>query len=99
LWSLHDSVELEKRGVATATIVTSGFTNAAQAHRGLLKRPELPFFIVPHPIVSMLDNELQASADAIFDGIVQAISESVPNEGAAQELIVASQATVLLFPR
>lgn len=78
MWSLHDSVELERRGVATATIVTSGFSSAAKAHRELLKQPELPYFVVPHPIVSMADNELQASADAIFDGIARAISKKAP---------------------
>ena len=62
--------------MATATIVTSGFANAAEAHRHLLKQPELPFFVVPHPIVSMSVGELHASADAIFDGIVQALSKA-----------------------
>ena len=60
--------------MATATIVTSGFDNAAAAHRRLLKRPELPDFIVPHPIVSMSDADLHASADAIFDEIAKIVS-------------------------
>jgi hypothetical protein len=65
---------LEKRGVATATIVTSGFMSAAEAHRRLLKRPQLPYFVVPHPIVSMTDEELSASADAIFDEIANVVA-------------------------
>lgn len=64
--------------MATATIVTSGFANAAAAHRQFLQQPELPFFVVPHPIVSMSLDELNASADAIFDGIAQAIAKGSP---------------------
>ena len=66
--------------MATATIVTSGFINAAEAHRRLLKRPQLPCFVVPHPIVSMTDDDLLASADAIFDQIASVIagSEELP---------------------
>ena len=66
--------------MATATIVTSGFINAAEAHRRLLKRPQLPYFVVPHPIVSMTDDDLLASADAIFDQIACVIagSEELP---------------------
>jgi hypothetical protein len=60
--------------VATATIVTSGFISAAEAHRRLLKRPQLAYFVVPHPIVSMSNDELEASADAIFDRIADVIA-------------------------
>ena len=59
--------------MATATIVTAGFTTAAQAHRKLLQRPELACFAVPHPIISMSDDALLASADAIVDEIANAI--------------------------
>jgi len=42
----------------------------------LLKRPQLPYFVVPHPIVSMSDDELKASADAIFDQIADVVAGS-----------------------
>ena len=67
-------MQLEKRGIATATIVTSGFIAAAEAHRRLLKVPDLPYFVVPHPIVSMSDDDLVASADAIYDQIANVIA-------------------------
>lgn len=69
-------MELEQRGVATVTIVTSAFIKAAEAHRKLLKRPELAYFVVPHPIVSMSDGELRASADAIFEDVLKAMSRA-----------------------
>lgn len=70
-------MQLERRGVATATIVTAGFVSATEAHRRLLKAPELAYFVVPHPIVSMGDDALAASADAIFDGVSAVIARSM----------------------
>jgi len=55
------------------TIVTTGFTRAAEAHRKLLKQPDLAFVSVPHPIVSMSQSELDASADAILEAVRTAI--------------------------
>jgi hypothetical protein len=46
---------------------------ATEAHRRLLKHPELAYCVVPHPLVSMSDEAIAASADAIFAEIVQAI--------------------------
>ena len=60
--------------MASVTIVTSAFVKAAEAHRKLLKRPELPYAAVPHPIVSMSSEELDASADSILEAVRQAIS-------------------------
>lgn len=60
----------------TATIVTSGFVKAAEAHRKLLKRPDLSCLVVPHPLVSMAEADLEASADALYDGVVEAISSA-----------------------
>ena len=65
--------------MATATIVTSGFTTAAHTHRRLLKQPELACATVPHPIVSMSDEELHACADAIFNEIAAAVSPAAAN--------------------
>lgn len=50
---------------------------AAEAHRRLLKHPELPYFVVPHPIVSMNDAALAASADAIFEAVVQSVERGL----------------------
>jgi hypothetical protein len=68
---------LESRGIATATIVTAGFVQAAEAHRRLLKHPDMAYFVVPHPIVSMNDAALAASADAIFEAVVQAVGRGL----------------------
>jgi hypothetical protein len=71
--------------VATATIVTAGFVNAAEAHRRLLKQPQLPYFVVPHPIISMTDQALDDAADAIFDQIAAIISRREAAHGDAPD--------------
>ena len=60
--------------MATATIVTSGFAKAADMHRRLLKKPELSYFVVPHPIVSMSDESLAASANDIYDDVAKVVA-------------------------
>ena len=50
---------------------------AAEAHRRLLKHPDMAYFVVPHPIVSMNDAALAASADAIFEAVVQAVGRGL----------------------
>lgn len=62
--------------MVTATIVTSGFVKATETHRRLLKQPELAYSVVPHPIVSMSAEDLNNSADAIFDQIAAAVSRA-----------------------
>jgi hypothetical protein len=54
--------------------VTSGFAKAADMHRRLLKKPELVYLVVPHPIVSMSDDALEASAKDIYDAVVKVVS-------------------------
>ena len=71
--------------MATATIVTSAFVKAAEAHRKLLKQPELAYAAVPHPIVSMSGEALDASADAILDAVVSAISRIKMDPGVRQD--------------
>jgi hypothetical protein len=56
--------------------VTAAFVKAAEAHRRLLKQPELAYVAVPHPIVSMSADELDASADAILDDVLGAIARA-----------------------
>ena len=67
-------MQLENRGVATATIVTSGFAKAADTHRRLLNKPQLSCFVVPHPIVSMAEETLAASAKDVYDGVAKVVA-------------------------
>ena len=66
--------------MATATIVTSGFVKSTETQRRLLKQPDLAYSVVPHPIVSMSEDELRISADAIVDQIAAAVTRA-PADG------------------
>jgi hypothetical protein len=60
--------------------VTSGFAKAADMHRQLLKKPELAYFIVPHPIVSMSEEALNQCADEIYDGLSTIVAAALARQ-------------------
>ena len=49
-------------------------------HRKLLKKPELAYFVVPHPIVSMSDDALNQSADEIYHGLSTLIAAALARQ-------------------
>jgi hypothetical protein len=49
---------------------------STETQRRLFKLPDLAYSVVPHPIVSMSEEELRVSADAIFDEIAAAVSRT-----------------------
>jgi hypothetical protein len=48
-WCIHDSVELEKKGVPTVTICTTAFERLGRGEARTLGMPDLPLAIVDHP--------------------------------------------------
>jgi len=53
---VHDGIELEKRGVATAVICTEPFVASGRAMSKIGGISDYPFVVVPHPLGS-LDRE------------------------------------------
>jgi hypothetical protein len=49
-------------------------------HRKLLKKPDLAYFVVPHPIVSMSDDALKDCADEIFNGVSTIVSAALARQ-------------------
>jgi len=71
---VHDTVDLEGRGVPAVFVATVEFTDGAEAQaRALGAAPAAVY--VPHPIQDRTDEELRAIADAALDGIVGALEE------------------------
>ncbi|MET7995775.1 UGSC family (seleno)protein [Amycolatopsis sp. NPDC005232] len=66
---VRDTVELEARGIPTATIHTQVFMNSAVAHSAAFGRPDLRFVEVEHPIAAVSDDELQRRALALVDSV------------------------------
>ncbi len=71
-----DAAELERRGVATATIVTREFVAAGQEHAHNFGIPDYPLAVIGHPIANRSPEELRRMADAAWEQVVAAVTGS-----------------------
>ena len=62
---MHDTVDLEKRGVPSVFVATVEFVDGAQLQARQLGADPAAVY-VPHPIQDRTDAELKAIADAAF---------------------------------
>jgi len=70
---VHDSVDLERRGIPTVFVASDVFVDAANIQGEALGfQPERVF--VKHPIQDRTDPEMVALADEAVDALVRAIS-------------------------
>ena len=77
---MHDSVELENRGVPTVTIVTDAFEGSARSQAISLGMPWLPLVITAHPFVSLPLDKIRERAEAMVDEIVSGLTEQPNHE-------------------
>ena len=61
--SVHDMIQLERKGIATVTICTSGFRNAGMKQAAMLGIPGLPIVDIPFPFY-----RLASRVEAYVDG-------------------------------
>ena len=62
---MHDTVDLEKRGVPSVFVATTEFVDGAELQARQLGADPAAVY-VPHPIQDRTDAELTALADAAF---------------------------------
>jgi len=63
---MHDTVELEARGLPTALIITTEFQLEAQVQRDALGMAALDPVVIEHPLSSLTDGEIaQRAAQAL----------------------------------
>jgi hypothetical protein len=62
---MHDALELEKKGIPTAVICTEPFITSAIAMSKLGGIPDYPFAIVEHPLGSLDQKSLRATANKV----------------------------------
>jgi hypothetical protein len=63
---MHDTVELESRGLPTALIITTEFQLEAQVQRDALGMTALDPVVIAHPLSSLTDDEIaQRAAQAV----------------------------------
>ncbi len=72
-----DAAELERRGVATATVVTQEFVAAGREHAQNFGIPDYPLAVIGHPIANRSPEELRRMADATWDQVVAALTGKV----------------------
>ena len=74
--SVHDMVELERTGIATVTVCTTGFRNAGMKQASMLGIPGLPIVDIPFPFASLPPEQARSRGAEAFDAIVAALTKS-----------------------
>ena len=69
---MHDTVDLESRGVPAAFVATTEFQDGAAAQARALGANPIGVY-VPHPIQDRSDEEMQEIAEAAFDAVREAL--------------------------
>jgi len=75
---LHDTVKLERLGIAALPIATREFMTAARAQAGALGRADLDAVYVEHPIQDQTPQEIMLKAEMALESIVSALTGKVP---------------------
>lgn len=70
-----DAIELEKRGIPTATIVTEMFFESGRATAKNLAMPHVPIVPIPHPIANLPPEELKVRSEAAFPQVLEALTK------------------------
>ena len=73
-WSIHDAIELERRGVPTVTVCTHQFVRLGEVERHALGMSELPMAVAPHPFGGLKTEAVQAKADALLEQVVSGLT-------------------------
>ena len=73
--SVHDMIQLERKGIATATVCTSGFRNAGMKQATMLGIPGLPIVDIPFPFASLPPDQARQRGGEAFDAIVAALTK------------------------
>ena len=71
---MHDTFDLERRGVPAVFIASTEFEEAARVQARALGADPAAVFVA-HPIQDRSDEEIRRLADAAFEPIVKALSE------------------------
>ena len=66
---MHDTVDLEERGVPSVFVATTEFTDGAE-HQAWALGAEPAAVYVPHPIQDRTDDEMRSIADAAFEKVL-----------------------------
>jgi hypothetical protein len=71
---VHDTIELEKRGIPATTIITQAFRNACVFQFKGKGMEGHPFIELPHPISNLKPEEMRALTLEYIDQIVRQLT-------------------------
>ncbi|MFC1982273.1 hypothetical protein ACFLV5_00550 [Chloroflexota bacterium] len=77
---MHDGIELEKRHVPAAVIITDLFIDTAKLQVSISGIPTYPFAVIPHPISRLGEDELRDRAEKATGQILSCLN-NVSREG------------------
>jgi hypothetical protein len=69
-WSVHDSIELEKRGVATIIVVTDVFEELSKEVAGSMGAANIRMATIAHPLGELKEHEVKERAKKNADRII-----------------------------
>ena len=72
---MHDALAAERRGIPAAAVMTDRFVPTADAVIEVNGMQSYPYVVIPHPIASDSDAELQAKAEASIARIVAVLTD------------------------
>jgi len=72
---VHDSVDLENRGIPAMFVASREFGHAAAVQSISLGMPDVQRVLVPHPIQDRTDEEMIDYANQAFDEIMAKITK------------------------
>jgi hypothetical protein len=72
---MHDSIELEKRGIPTALICTEQFIRTAQTMAKICGLPDYPFAIIAHPLGNLEPDEVRIRAEGVASDVRRILVE------------------------
>ena len=73
-WCVHDSVDVERRGVPVATVNTVEFATLGRFEAAALGMAELPIVAIRHPVGSLDEAAVRDCARAALDDIVTVLT-------------------------
>ena len=74
--SVHDMIQLERKGIATATLCTTGFLNAGAKQASMLGIPNLPIIGIPFPFASLPPDQARLRGVEALEAIVAALTRN-----------------------
>src|SRR5262249_37303048 len=85
-WSVHDSIELEKKGVPTVTVLTDVFHELGKEVATSMGAPDIRMSVIAHPIGELRESEIRERAKGSYADIFSTLMAPVRHPAEMQSL-------------